>query len=136
MADPVLPSADDLILMHDLQLVRFGGASGLRDRAGLESAVGRTQNLFAYDATADAILAAATLCHSVVKNHGFVDGNKRAAFAALSVTLALNGFRLEASIQEAADVILAMATGDMGVAGLDLWLRPRTFPDNTFSATQ
>ena len=55
---------------------------------------------------------------------------------AVSVTLALNGFRLEASVQEAADVILAMATGDMGVAGLEAWLRPRAFPDNTFSATE
>ena len=134
MADPDLPSVDDLILMHDLQLVRFGGGAGLRDRGALESAVGRAQNLFAYDDKADAILAAATLCHSVVKNHAFVDGNKRAALAALSVTLALNGLRLEATSAEVAQVVLDMATGAMAVAELDKWLRTRVVTDGRFQS--
>ena len=129
-----MPSADDLVLMHDLQLARFGGGAGLRDRGALESAVGRTQNLFAYDDTADAILAAETLCHSVVKNHAFVDGNKRAALAAMSVTLALNDYKLDATAPEIAQVILDMATGAMDVARLDARLRRHVVADSRFAA--
>ena len=134
MDEPVLPTADDLVLMHDLQLVRFGGAAGLRDRGALESAVGRTRNLFAYDDKADAVLAAATLCHSVAKNHAFVDGNKRAALAAMDVTLALNGWRLEAPPLDVAAAILAMATGEIDVAALDAWLRARIVARGEFAA--
>ena len=123
---PLLPDADEIIQIHAQQLARFGGASGIRDRNGIESAVGRTQNLFAYSEAADAVSAAVALCHSLVKNHAFVDGNKPAAFGALEVTLALNGLKLVAPQPEITGLILGMATSDTSQAQAEAWVRART----------
>jgi len=76
----------DVIAIHDDQLLRFGGAAGIRDEGALEAALARPQNGY----YADLFEEAAALWESVSQNHAFIDGNKRTAFASLDVFLTIN----------------------------------------------
>lgn len=118
----ILPDLVTLRVFHDAQLKRFGGAPGMRDIGLLQSAVGRVQTAM-NDAPMDAVDAAAMLCHAVLKNHAFVDGNKRTAYGALVMTLAGNGFRLQADDMEIADMILTAAAATDGFEPIAAWLR-------------
>ncbi|QPH54917.1 type II toxin-antitoxin system death-on-curing family toxin [Pontivivens ytuae] len=120
----ILPDAATLRIFHDAQLKRFGGAPGLRDPGLLEAAVGRVHSALAY-VEMDAVEAAAMLCHAVLKNHAFVDGNKRTAYGALVMVLAGNGLRLKAGDMEIADMILTAAGSQDGHDVIADWLRPR-----------
>ena len=111
-----------LLLLHDESLAEHGGAPGLRDEGLLESALARPHNLLAYG-EADAQALAASYAFGLVRNHPFVDGNKRAAFLATGLFLALNGFRLKATQAEATLTMLALAAGDLGEADFAAWLR-------------
>lgn len=111
-----------LELLHDQSLSEHGGASGLRDEGQLESALARPLNLAAYGSPDFADLAAAYGV-GLAKNHPFVDGNKRAAFLAVGLFMALNGRRLVASQAEATLTMLAVAAGQMGEAIFARWLR-------------
>jgi death on curing protein len=83
-----------LLLLHEESLAVFGGARGMRDEGLLEPALARSQNLNADgDACTIAQLAAA-YGFGIVKNHAFLDGNKRAGFLAIGLFLATNGYRL------------------------------------------
>jgi death-on-curing protein len=116
-----------LELLHDESLAEHGGASGLRDEGLLESALARPLNLAAYGAPDIADLAAAYGV-GVAKNHPFVDGNKRAAFLAVGMFLALNGRRLQAAQGEATLTMLAVAAGQMDEATFARWLRAHSAP--------
>jgi len=111
-----------LVLLHDESLAEHGGAPGLRDEGLLESALARPMNLAAYGSPDIADLAAA---HGVglAKNHAFIDGNKRAAFLAVGLFLALNGYRLIASQAESTLTMLGVAAGQMDDAAFALWLQ-------------
>jgi death-on-curing protein len=117
-----------LRVFHDAQLRRFGGAPGRRDPALLESAIGRVCTAPAY-AEMDAVDAAAMLCHAILKNHAFVDGNKRTAYGALVMALAGNGFRLEAEDDAILAMILGAAAGSDPWQAIARWLRPRVRTD-------
>lgn len=119
-----LPEPATLRIFHDAQLRRFGGAPGLRDAGLLDAAVGRVKSALGY-ADLDAVEAAAMLCHAVLKNHAFVDGDKRTSYGALVMTLAANGRAFDARDDEIADMIIAAAAGDEGHAAVTAWLRPR-----------
>src|ERR1035437_4601215 len=94
-----------LLLLHDESLAQHGGASGLRDEGLLDSALARPLNLSVYGEP-DAAGLAAAYGVDLAKNHAFVDGNKRAAFLAVGLFLALNGYRLCASQIEATKAML------------------------------
>jgi len=111
-----------LELLHDESLAEHGGASGIRDVGLLESALARPHNLLAYGKPDISELAAAYAV-GLAKNHGFVDGNKRAAFLSLGLFLALNGQRLVATQLDATATMLAVATGALNEAGLADWIR-------------
>jgi len=111
-----------LELLHDLSLSEHGGASGLRDEGLQESALARPLNLAVYGSP-DAADLAASYGVGLAKNHPFVDGNKRAAFLAIGLFLALNGQRLSASQAEATLTMLAVAAGQMDEATFARWLR-------------
>jgi death-on-curing protein len=111
-----------LELLHDESLAEHGGAPGLRDEGLLESALARPLNLAAYGRPDIADLAAA---HGVglAKNHPFVDGNKRVAFLAVGMFLALNGRRLVATQADATLVMLDVASGTLDEPAFAAWLR-------------
>ncbi|MFY9514389.1 MAG: type II toxin-antitoxin system death-on-curing family toxin [Rubrivivax sp.] len=116
-----------LELLHDESIAEHGGAPGLRDEGLLESALARPQNLAAYEQPDLAALAAAYGV-GLAKNHGFVDGNKRAAFLAVGLFLALNGHRLVATQADATLTMLAVAAGSLDEAGFAAWLRSHLQP--------
>jgi death-on-curing protein len=116
-----------LVLLHDESLAEHGGAAGLRDEGLLESALARPLNLAAYGEPDVADLAAAYGV-GLAKNHAFVDGNKRAAFLAVGLYLALNGWRLTASQVDATMTMIAVASGALDEAGFAAWLRQHSQP--------
>src|SRR5262249_40891930 len=103
---------------------RSGGASGIRDVAGLESAVVQPQMAFGghdlYPSIAD---KACALAFSLIMNHPFVDGNKRTGHAALETYLVLNGHELAAHTDEQEQIVLQVAAGQMDRDQLTDWIR-------------
>jgi death-on-curing protein len=113
-----------LLLLHDESLAEHGGASGLRDEGLFDSALARPLNLAAYGKP-DAAALAAAYGVGLAKNHPFVDGNKRAAFLAVGLFLALNGQRLVASQAEATLIMLDVAAGSIAEDAFADWIRRR-----------
>lgn len=116
-----------LLLLHADSLAEHGGAAGLRDEGLLDSALARPLNLAAYGEPDFAALAA-SYGVGLAKNHAFVDGNKRAAFLAVGLFLALNGQRLVASQVNATTTMLALAEGSLDEAVFADWIRRHTQP--------
>jgi death on curing protein len=107
--------------VHAEQLALFGGADGVRDLGLLDSALGRPLNKFAYGETNLAVLAAA-YAFGIARNHPFVDGNKRAAFASIIVFLGLNGVEFAPSPETATAMILGLAAGEIDEDDLSRWI--------------
>lgn len=113
-------------IIHDEQLAEHGGAPGLRDPGLLESALARPRNLFGYEGEADPCALAAAYAAGLVRNHPFVDGNKRTGFLAAYTFLLMNGQELVAPEAEAVVMTLGLASGELPEAGYAAWLRDRT----------
>lgn len=111
-----------LLAVHDEQIAEHGGAPGIRDIGLLESAIARPPNHSGYDG-ADTAALGAMYALAIVRNHPFVDGNKRTAFVALETFLALNGLELTASDAEATVTMLDMTAGKMSDASFIDWVR-------------
>jgi death-on-curing protein len=118
-------SKQALLLLHAESLAEHGGATGLRDAGLLDSALARAQNLAAYGEPDHAQLAAA-YGFGLAKNHAFVDGNKRAAFLATGLFLAINGYRLKTTQADATLTMLALAAGEIDEPAFATWLRERS----------
>lgn len=121
MNEPEWLSVDIMLDVHAEQLALFGGPEGIRDEGMLESALARPINKFAYGESDLAALAAA-YAFRIAKNHPFVDGNKRAAFASIIVFLGLNGIDFVAPPEQATAMILALAAGEVSEEGLARWI--------------
>jgi death-on-curing protein len=122
MSEPEWFDIDIVIDIHAEQLALFGGADGVRDRGLIESALGRPQHKFAYEKSDLAALAAA-YAFGIAKNHPFVDGNKRTAFASMLVFLGLNGIDFDVPPQDATVMIMALAGGEVSEESLARWIR-------------
>jgi len=111
---------DDALYIHAEQLRLFGGAPGVRDLGLIESALLRPQTGY----YADLVEQAAALWESLAMNHGFIDGNKRVAFACMDIFLGLNGARLEAEPETVIDFIYRhLEAGTFRKPVLEEWLR-------------
>ena len=114
---------DDILIIHADQIKRYGGSEGIRDPGLLESALFRPQTGH-YPTLID---EAAALWESLSQNHPFVDGNKRTAFAATYVFLAINGQDIIATDDEAQDIVLGLyATSSVTFENLRAWLSENT----------
>ena len=122
MEEPVWVSEEDCLSFHDKLLARFGGASGVRDRGLLASALARPQHLFAYELPTMCDMAAA-YAHGIVKNHPFVDGNKRSGLLAAMLFLEANGIRFSATEEDAVVQTLALAAGAITAEDFAAWLK-------------
>ena len=109
------------------QLAEHGGASGVRDAGLLESALARPRNLALYG-DPDAAELAAAYAFGLVRNHPFVDGNKRSAFVATELFLLLNGLRLTAADEPCVLMVLQLAAADITEAEFAAWLRQNLGP--------
>lgn len=122
MTEPEWLDTEIMLDVHAEQLALFGGPEGVRDSGLLESALARPINKFAYGETDLASLAAA-YAFGIAKNHPFVDGNKRAAFASLIVFLGLNGIDFAPQPEAATAIMLSLAAGEVSEESLARWIR-------------
>jgi death-on-curing protein len=122
MNEPVWVTEEDCLSFHDKLLARFGGASGVRDKGLLISALARPQHVFAYQKPSLFDLAAA-YAHGIVKNHPFIDGNKRSGFLAATLFLEANGIRFNGDERDAVIQTLALAAGESTLQDFSAWLQ-------------
>jgi death-on-curing protein len=120
--EPEWLSKEDMLDAHARQLQVFGGRAGIRDEGGLESALGRPINKWRYESAELPELAAA-YAFAIVRNHPFVDGNKRAGFMAMVGFLLLNEIDFAPDPIEATAIILALAASEIDEAGMARWIR-------------
>jgi death-on-curing protein len=121
-AEPLWILERVVLAAHDQLLAAHGGAEGLRDAGALESALARPRQHYAYSSP-DLIELAALYTAGLVRNHPFVDGNKRTGFAIGIVFLELNGFVFQATEEDATQSVLGVAAGELDEAGYAAWLR-------------
>ena len=121
--EPLWIEECDTLAIHDRLLALHGGATGLRDRGLLESALARPRQRHAYANTSDVVEMAALYTAGIVRNRPFVDGNKRTGFVVGVLFLELHGFEFTASEAEATQGVMALAAGTLDEAGYTGWLR-------------
>jgi death-on-curing protein len=119
--EPIWIDEADVHAFHLGMLSMFGGLSGTRDEGLLHSALGRSQNLFAYGQPTLYELAA-EYAVGIVKNHPFIDGNKRAGFMAAALFLETNGMRFSASEESVVIHTFGLAAGEISGAEYAVWL--------------
>lgn len=109
--------------IHHKQLTLFGGAEGILDNGKLSSALARPRQIHTYNPDASLYELAAALAWGIVKNHPFVDGNKRTAFVVMAVFLKINGVDLIVPEAEVVTTFQALAAGEMSEEQLIAWLK-------------
>ena len=122
-------SLGEVLILHDRLLSQSGGSHGLRDLGLLESALAQPRMTMAgQDLYPDLPIKAAALGYSLIKNHPFVDGNKRIGHAAMATFLLLNGLELSSPIDEAEAVVLGVASSTLQREDLVAWVRRSVGP--------
>jgi len=114
-----------VLALHEEHLAEHGGATGLRDRGLLQSALTRPLHLAIYENPDLAALAAA-YAYGIARNHPFLDGNKRTAFTIMELFLNLNGLELLADDASCVAIMLELAQGTLTENRLIDWLREWT----------
>lgn len=127
MSAPFWLTREVILAIQGELLARFGGLDGIRDEGLLESALNRPLHLVHYGDPSLFELAAA-YAEGIVKNHPFLDGNKRAGFMAAYTFLGINGHQLEAPEEEAVLQTLALAAGAIGASEYSTWLAKSCVP--------
>jgi death-on-curing protein len=121
-----LLTLNQILRQHEKIIAQSGGGAGIRDYAGLESAVAQPEMSFGgEDLYPTVIEKAAALGFSLIMNHPFVDGNKRIGQIAMEATLLLNGYEINASVDEQEAVILSLAAGELSREDFTEWLRQK-----------
>ena len=125
----VFLSKPQILHIHQQQIERFGGTTGVRDDGALESALARPQSTFGgedlYPTLAE---KAAALLHSLVSNHPFVDGNKRTAAMCTELFLLINGLEMLASDDDLEELVMSAARGEREAEEIAIWLEQRLSP--------
>lgn len=121
MIEPEWILKETILGFHAQSLNDHGGTTGIRDEGLLDSALGKPQNQFAYGHP-NIFDLAASYAYGLVKNHPFLDGNKRTGFVAAVLMLELNGWHFQASEADAAIRTLALAAGEMSESAYAAWL--------------
>lgn len=115
---------EEALAIHTQVVDATGGSHGVRDKGGLEAALARPWATFAgEDLYPDPIAKAAALLESIIKNHPFVDGNKRAGYTLGRLTLITFDLDLKASDDEEYDMVIQVATGKLDVDGIVVWMK-------------
>jgi death on curing protein len=121
--EPVWIDERDALVLHDRLLALHGGAAGLRDDGLLKSALARPQQHIAYADSPGIVEMAAVYTAGIVRNHPFVDGNKRTGFLVGILFLELNGYRFTATEEAAAQAMMELAAGNLDEPGYSAFLR-------------
>ncbi|MCU7936287.1 MAG: type II toxin-antitoxin system death-on-curing family toxin [Candidatus Thiodiazotropha sp. (ex Dulcina madagascariensis)] len=123
MTEPVWVLPEAVLAIHQILLAEHGGPPGIRDHALLDSALARPRQRIVYDEEATIFELAASYGFGLIKNHPFVDGNKRVALTIAALFLALNGHSLDASEAEAVVIHEQLASGMLSEESLADWFR-------------
>jgi death-on-curing protein len=119
---------EQLLFLHSRLVEETGGEHGLRDTGMLLSALGRPQSTFDdHDLYPHLFQKTAALLDSLIRNHPFVDGNKRTAIAAAAIFLKLNGYQLRVADAEMVRFTLACAQSPVGLDEIRDWLQKYSF---------
>ena len=117
-------SSEQILAIHEALIKRYGGSGGIRDRGLLESAVFRPQTtVFGEEAYPALFEKCAVLGYSIIQNHPFLDGNKRAGFAAMHLMLLINGYDLASTSEEEIGMTEDVASGKTHEAKIAKWLK-------------
>lgn len=127
MNEPVWVPIRAVIVIHDRQIARHGGAPGTRDLALLEMGCARAMNLWAYERAPLARIAAG-YAYGISKAHAFVDGNKRTAFVTAATFLRLNGLGFRPDPAEGVRMMEGLASGEISEAAFADWLAKGASP--------
>ena len=114
---------NDVLELYRQVMEQSGGSVGIRDMGALESALAQPRMTFGGELYLTLAEKAAALGFSLIMNHPFVDGNKRAGHAAMETFLVLNGYEIEATVDEQEGIILRVASGKFGRNEFTNWLR-------------
>ena len=118
---------EQVLLIHEDMIDRYGGSSGIRDIGLLESAVFRPQSSFGgEDLYPTRFDKAAALIHSLLKNHAFLDGNKRTATASMLIFLELNDLELDVKQDQLVDFAMKVENEDFSLEDIASWLQHHT----------
>ena len=126
--EPLWIEERDVLAIHDRLLALHGGATGVRDRDLLESVLARPRQHHSYAKTSDVVEMAALYTAGIVRNHPFIDGNKRTGFVIGVLFLELHGFDFTASEADATQAVMALASGTLDEAAFTAWLRENAKP--------
>lgn len=113
-----------VLILHELQIEKYGGLSGIRDTGMLQSAIGRPFATFGgNDLYPDIFSKTAALIQSIIKNHPFLDANKRSAFVSAITLFEMNGCRFFASDNEVINYMLGVANENLTVDQISKWIK-------------
>jgi len=121
-------NVEAVVALHAKLIEESGGSHGLRDFGLLESAISRAENKVNYDPVATVASVGASLSWGLIKNHAFIDGNKRIGLGALAVFLKLNGFALTCSVEDEVATVLRAAAGEITEAEWTAWVARNVSP--------
>lgn len=114
----------EVVELHHQIIEQSGGALGIRDRGALESALAQPRMTFGCENLYPTLVdKAAAIGFSLVMNHPFIDGNKRIGHAAMEVFLLMNGYEIDASVDEQETIILSLASGELEREAFTQWLK-------------
>ncbi len=130
MKEPIWLTRSIVEAIHISQIREHGGQYGIRDINLLESAIARPINRWSYEQKSGIFLLAAAYGYGLVKNHCFIDGNKRVAFMAMYTFLGLNGYEIDTTEPEVVDLMLGVADSSISEEQLITWLQMHVFPGN------
>ena len=128
MNEPKWLRKDMVLALHAMSIAEFGGSAGIRDDGLLESALDRPKNVFAYGDNPSISELAAAYCLGIIKNHPFLDGNKRAGDLAIRAFLRRNGHLYEPNEADEVVMIMALAAGKIDEEALTDWIAENTTP--------
>jgi len=123
VSEPKWLSELSVVLLHAESLAEYGGSEGLRDSGLLQSALARPRNLYVYEGVTEVERLSAAYGYGILRNHPFMDGNKREAFLAIGLFLSRQGYTVEADNAEATRVMFAAAAGELTEGDLAAWIR-------------
>jgi death-on-curing protein len=119
-------SLNEVLAIHDILIERFGGAKGVRDKAGLESAINRPFQTFdGQELYPDTIDKASAIFESIISNHPFIDGNKRTAYVLMRLFIKQGMLDIEATEDEKFDFIIKSAKGELTFDEIVDWIRSK-----------
>lgn len=116
-------SITEILEIHDQVISASGGSRGIRDVKALESCANQPRLTFdKKDLYPDIVTKASSLCFGLIMNHPFIDGNKRVGHAAMEIFLVLNGYEIDAEVNEQEQVMIDLATGNISRENFSKWL--------------